>query len=75
VWSPEVVAVIAAIEAPLMNVRRAIIFSSPICLVLNKLHHSAEPSEGRVPRLGYALVAARQLPFFPAPVVARLYGK
>jgi hypothetical protein len=31
-WIPEVVAVIAAIEAPLMKVRRAIIFSSRFVL-------------------------------------------
>src|SRR5215831_13855726 len=45
-WIPEAVAVIAATEAPLMKVRRAIIFSSRVVLMSMRLHHSAERSEG-----------------------------
>ena len=35
---------IAAIEAPLMNVRRAIIFSSRFVLTSMRLHHHVEVS-------------------------------
>src|SRR5262249_5718698 len=43
-WIPEAVAVIAATQAPLMKVRRAIIFSSPLFDV-DEATHSAERSE------------------------------
>src|SRR5262249_33689801 len=45
-WFPVAVAVFAATEAPLMKVRRAIIFSSLAVLMSMGLHHPAGRSEG-----------------------------
>jgi hypothetical protein len=43
---PEAAAAIAAIEAPRMKVRRAIIVSPGFILIEMRLHHLAERSEG-----------------------------
>ena len=44
-WIPEAVAAIAAIEAPRMKVRRAIIVPPGFILIEMRLHHLAERSE------------------------------
>ena len=73
-WIPEVVAAIAAIEAPLMKVRRAIIFL-PICLGSRLLDdercalssgYSLSQSRGRSVPLMQSKCATTSLAGFPA---------
>src|SRR5712691_6927895 len=64
-WIPEAAAVIAAIAAPLMKVRRATIFFSRFILIQTSLHQLGERAEGAACDVGFflaAIVRGRPIP-------------